>query len=83
MTVLVFCSKLVLKCFYLLPPKTNSKLYLNLLEMECSGDVTQNQAEVLVCFDRAIRSPMPLDTLVLFAQRKVEFLEDFGTDINT
>ncbi|RVE55856.1 hypothetical protein OJAV_G00230320 [Oryzias javanicus] len=62
---------------------TNSKLYLNLLEMECSGDVTQNQAEVLACFDRAIRSPMPLDTLILFAQRKVEFLEDFGTDINT
>uniref|UniRef100_H2MJR9 Pre-mRNA-processing factor 39 n=2 Tax=Oryzias latipes TaxID=8090 RepID=H2MJR9_ORYLA len=62
---------------------TNSKLYLNLLELECSGDVTQNQAEVLACFDRAIRSPMPLDTLVLFAQRKVEFLEDFGTDINT
>lgn len=62
--------------------QTSSKLYLNLLELECSGDVTQNEAEILASFDRALKSPMPLETRLLFAQRKVEFLEDFGSDIN-
>uniref|UniRef100_A0A673ABE1 Suppressor of forked domain-containing protein n=1 Tax=Sphaeramia orbicularis TaxID=375764 RepID=A0A673ABE1_9TELE len=62
--------------------RTCPKLYLNLLELEYSGDVTQNEAEVLACFDRALKSPMPLESRLLFSQRKVEFLEDFGTDIN-
>uniref|UniRef100_A0A4W6FFK9 Pre-mRNA-processing factor 39 n=1 Tax=Lates calcarifer TaxID=8187 RepID=A0A4W6FFK9_LATCA len=55
---------------------------LNLLELEYSGDVTQNEAEIVACFDRALQSPMPLESRLLFSQRKVEFLEDFGTDIN-
>ncbi|KAL7888282.1 hypothetical protein AOLI_G00032560 [Acnodon oligacanthus] len=62
--------------------ETNPKLYLNLLELEYSGDVQQNEAEILACFDRALNSPMPLDSRVTFSQRKVEFLEDFGSDIN-
>ncbi|KAG8011180.1 Pre-mRNA-processing factor 39 [Nibea albiflora] len=62
--------------------QTSSKLYLNLLELEYSGDVTQNEAEILACFDRALTSPMPLESRLLFCQRKVEFLEDFGSDIN-
>ncbi|XP_041814326.1 pre-mRNA-processing factor 39 isoform X2 [Chelmon rostratus] len=60
----------------------NPKLYLNLLELEYSGDVMQNEAEILACFDRALQSPMPLESRLLFCQRKVEFLEDFGSDIN-
>ncbi|XP_028996964.1 pre-mRNA-processing factor 39 [Betta splendens] len=62
--------------------QTSSKLYLNLLELEYSGDVTQNEAEILACFDRALMSPMPVESRLLFSQRKVEFLEDFGSDIN-
>ncbi|XP_070781614.1 pre-mRNA-processing factor 39 isoform X2 [Enoplosus armatus] len=62
--------------------QTSPKLYLNLLELEYSGDVTQNEAEILACFDRALKSPMPLECRLLFSQRKVEFLEDFGSDIN-
>ncbi|XP_060947044.1 pre-mRNA-processing factor 39 [Limanda limanda] len=62
--------------------QTSPKLYLNLLELEYSGDVTQNQAEILACFDRALNSQLPLESRLLFSQRKVEFLEDFGTDIN-
>ncbi|XP_041661990.1 pre-mRNA-processing factor 39 [Cheilinus undulatus] len=62
--------------------QTSPKLYLNLLELEYSGDVTQNEAEILACFDRALQSPMPLESRLLFSQRKVEFLEDFGSDIN-
>ncbi|KAI3364436.1 hypothetical protein L3Q82_011233 [Scortum barcoo] len=42
----------------------------------------QNEAEILACFDRALTSQMPLDSRLLFSQRKVEFLEDFGSDIN-
>ncbi|XP_041831128.1 pre-mRNA-processing factor 39 [Melanotaenia boesemani] len=62
--------------------QTSSRLYLNLLELEYSGDVTQNEVEILACFDRALKSPMPLESRMLFSQRKVEFLEDFGSDIN-
>eukprot|EP00064_Thunnus_orientalis_P018684 superscaffoldBa00004380_g18788 len=62
--------------------QTSPKLYLNLLELEYSGDVTQNEAEILACFDRALKSQMPLESRLLFSQRKVEFLEDFGSDIN-
>ncbi|XP_029965521.1 pre-mRNA-processing factor 39 isoform X2 [Salarias fasciatus] len=62
--------------------QTSPKLYLNLLELEYSGDVAQNEAEILACFDRALKSPMPVESRLLFSQRKVEFLEDFGSDIN-
>lgn len=62
--------------------QTSPKLYLNLLELEYSGDVMQNEAEILACFDRALTSQMPLESRLLFSQRKVEFLEDFGSDIN-
>ncbi|XP_067274436.1 pre-mRNA-processing factor 39 isoform X2 [Pseudorasbora parva] len=62
--------------------ETNPKLYLNLLELEYSGDVQQNEAEIIACFDRALTSPMPLESRLTFSQRKVEFLEDFGSDIN-
>uniref|UniRef100_A0A672JL84 Pre-mRNA-processing factor 39 n=1 Tax=Salarias fasciatus TaxID=181472 RepID=A0A672JL84_SALFA len=58
--------------------QTSPKLYLNLLELEYSGDVAQNEAEILACFDRALKSPMPVESRLLFSQRKVEFLEDFG-----
>ncbi|XP_069014620.1 pre-mRNA-processing factor 39 isoform X2 [Embiotoca jacksoni] len=67
---------------YLWLLQTSPKLYLNLLELEYSGDVIQNEAEILACFDRALKSPMPLEARLLFSQRKVEFLEDFGSDIN-
>ncbi|KAG7508498.1 pre-mRNA-processing factor 39 isoform X1 [Solea senegalensis] len=62
--------------------QASPKLYLNLLELEFGGDVTQNEAEILACFNRALNSQMPLESRLVFAQRKVEFLEDFGSDIN-
>ncbi|XP_039545982.1 pre-mRNA-processing factor 39-like [Pimephales promelas] len=62
--------------------ETNPKLYLNLLELEYSGDIQQNEPEIIACFDRALSSSMPLESRVTFSQRKVEFLEDFGSDIN-
>ncbi|KAI7799722.1 pre-mRNA-processing factor 39 [Triplophysa rosa] len=62
--------------------ETNPKLYLNLLEMEYSSDIQQNEANIIACFDRALSSSMSLESRITFAQRKVEFLEDFGIDIN-
>ncbi|XP_064185347.1 pre-mRNA-processing factor 39-like [Anguilla rostrata] len=62
--------------------KTSSKLYLNLLELEYSGDVRQSEEQILSCFDRALSSPLPLESRLTFSQRKVEFLEDFGSDVN-
>ncbi|XP_021456569.2 pre-mRNA-processing factor 39 isoform X1 [Oncorhynchus mykiss] len=62
--------------------QASAKLYLNLLELEYSGDVQQNEADILACFDRALSSPLPLDSRLTFSQRKVEFLQDFGSDIN-
>ncbi|XP_048840839.1 pre-mRNA-processing factor 39-like isoform X2 [Brienomyrus brachyistius] len=58
------------------------KLYLNLLELEYSGDVQENEDQIVACFDRALRSPLPLESRLTFSQRKMEFLEDFGSDIN-
>uniref|UniRef100_A0A8C9S5P2 Pre-mRNA-processing factor 39 n=1 Tax=Scleropages formosus TaxID=113540 RepID=A0A8C9S5P2_SCLFO len=63
--------------------KMSPRLYLNLLELEYSGDVKQNEEDILACFDRALTSPLPLESRLTFSQRKVEFLEDFGSDVNT
>ncbi|XP_040267571.1 pre-mRNA-processing factor 39 isoform X1 [Bufo bufo] len=62
--------------------KENIKLYLNLIDLEFSGDVKQNESNILLLFDKVIKSSMPLTTKITFSQRKVEFLEDFGSDIN-
>ncbi|XP_077319687.1 pre-mRNA-processing factor 39 isoform X1 [Lithobates pipiens] len=62
--------------------KENTKLHLNLIDLEFSGDVKQNEASILSHFDKVIKSSMPIATRVVFSQRKVEFLEDFGSDIN-
>ncbi|CAL8394432.1 unnamed protein product [Arctogadus glacialis] len=61
--------------------ETSPRLYLNLLELEYSGDVQENEGEILACFDKALNSSLPLESRLLFSQRKVEFLEDFGSDI--
>ncbi|XP_041266492.1 pre-mRNA-processing factor 39 isoform X2 [Onychostruthus taczanowskii] len=62
--------------------KENTKLYLNLLEMEYSGDLKQNEENILSCFDKAIHGALSIKMRITFSQRKVEFLEDFGSDVN-
>ncbi|XP_073924152.1 pre-mRNA-processing factor 39 isoform X2 [Castor canadensis] len=62
--------------------KENTKLYLNLLEMEYSGDLKQNEENILNCFDKAIHGSLTIKMRITFSQRKVEFLEDFGSDVN-
>ncbi|KAG8146636.1 putative Pre-mRNA-processing factor 39 protein [Naja naja] len=63
--------------------KDNAKLYANLLEMEFSADVRQNEGNTMSSFDRALTSGLPLETKIIFSQRRVEFLEDFGSSINS
>ncbi|XP_030340805.1 pre-mRNA-processing factor 39 isoform X2 [Strigops habroptila] len=62
-------------------PKENTKLYLNLLEMEYSGDLKQNEENILSCFDKAVNGALSIKMRITFSQRKVEFLEDFGSDV--
>ncbi|KAM4690972.1 pre-mRNA-processing factor 39 [Rhinophrynus dorsalis] len=62
--------------------KENTKLYLNLVELEYNGDLKQNEANILAAFDKAIKSSMPVGMRIKFSQRKVEFLEDFGSDVS-
>ncbi|CAJ0946929.1 unnamed protein product [Ranitomeya imitator] len=62
--------------------KENAKLYLNLIDLEFSDDVKQNESSILLLFDKVIKSSMALTTKITFSQRKVEFLEDFGSDIH-
>ncbi|NXA35615.1 PRP39 factor, partial [Eudromia elegans] len=60
----------------------NTKLYLNLLEMEYNGDLKQNEENILSCFDKAVHGALSIKMRIIFSQRKVEFLEDFGSDVN-
>lgn len=60
----------------------NPKLYLNLLEIEYNGDLKQNEEHIIASFDKAITGTLPVKMRIIFSQRKVEFLEDFGLDVN-
>ncbi|XP_029454333.1 pre-mRNA-processing factor 39 [Rhinatrema bivittatum] len=62
--------------------KENTKLYLNWLEIEYSGDLKQNEENILACFDKAVNGSLSVEMRITFSQRKVEFLEDFGLDVN-
>ncbi|XP_062824802.1 pre-mRNA-processing factor 39 isoform X1 [Anolis carolinensis] len=62
--------------------RDNAKLYLNLLEIEYNGDLKQNEEHIIACFDKAISGTLPIKMRIIFSQRKVEFMEDFGMDVN-
>ncbi|XP_066575068.1 pre-mRNA-processing factor 39 isoform X2 [Amia ocellicauda] len=61
----------------------NSKLHLNLLELECSADLRQNESNVLRCLARALAAPLPASARLLFSQRRLEFQEDFGHTVQS
>ncbi|XP_078063592.1 pre-mRNA-processing factor 39-like isoform X2 [Mustelus asterias] len=63
--------------------KENTKLYLNLLELEFSGDIRINESNILGCFEQVLASSLPLETKIVFSQRRVEFLEDFGCNVQS
>ncbi|XP_029468338.1 uncharacterized protein LOC115097047 isoform X2 [Rhinatrema bivittatum] len=61
----------------------NARLYMNLLEMEFSVDVKQNEINTINCIERALRSKLSCEVKVIFSQRRLEFLEDFGSSLNS
>lgn len=63
--------------------KENVKLYLNLLELEFSCDVRLNESNILHCFEQVLLSSLPLEIKIIFSQRRVEFLEDFGCSVRS
>ncbi|XP_072102043.1 pre-mRNA-processing factor 39-like [Mobula birostris] len=63
--------------------KDNVKLYLNLLELEFSCDVRANETNILGCFDQVLTGSLPLEIKIVFSQRRVEFLEDFGSSVRS
>ena len=56
----------------------NHKLYLQLIDVEY-GKSKVSEAVMAELFDRCIRSELELEHRVAFSQRKLEFLEDFGS----
>lgn len=69
-------------CWTIFFAQDNPKLYLNLLEIEYNGDLKQNEENIIACFDKAISGALAIKMRIIFSQRKVEFLEDFGLDVN-
>ncbi|XP_026878519.2 pre-mRNA-processing factor 39 [Electrophorus electricus] len=61
----------------------NSKLYLNLLELEVSGDLRVNGGGVQQCVNKALAAPLSPKTKILFSQRGLQFVEDFGTSVQS
>ncbi|XP_060784067.1 pre-mRNA-processing factor 39 isoform X2 [Neoarius graeffei] len=61
----------------------NSKLYLNLLDLELSGDLRLNGGVVQQCVSKALAAPLSSDNKILFSQRGLQFAEDFGTTVQS
>ncbi|MBN3289366.1 PRP39 factor, partial [Polypterus senegalus] len=59
----------------------NGKLHMNLLELEFSADVRQNEGNILQCINGALSSNLPPEMRKIFSQRRLEFHENFGTTI--
>lgn len=58
------------------------RLYLQLLDISLQKD-TINEDEIVNLIDEVLeKDSFDVDQKVLFAQRKLEFLEDFGSDIS-
>ncbi|KAF5896030.1 pre-mRNA-processing factor 39-like isoform X2 [Clarias magur] len=61
----------------------NSKLYLNLLDLELSSDLRLNGSGVQQCVSKALAAPLSSDSKILFSQRGLQFAEDFGTTVQS
>jgi pre-mRNA-processing factor 39 len=59
---------------------TNGKLYMQLVDVYYQQTPIKH-TDIVRVLDRAIQAITDLDNKLLFAQRKVEFLEEFGSDM--
>ncbi|XP_049776304.1 pre-mRNA-processing factor 39-like [Schistocerca cancellata] len=60
--------------------KENPRLYLQLIDMGLQKNPL-NEEEIIAIIDQFLSGDADPEQKVLFAQRKVEFLEDFGKDV--
>lgn len=60
--------------------KDSTRLYLQLVSMEMER-VPMNETAIIEILDECISRDIDADQKIAFAQRKLEFLEDFGSDI--
>ena len=58
----------------------NEKLFLQLIDLEYQSQPVDVD-RTLEVFDRIMQNDVQLDFKVKVSQRRMEFLEDFGTDI--
>ncbi|KAG7464513.1 hypothetical protein MATL_G00166410 [Megalops atlanticus] len=61
----------------------NSKLHLNLLELEVAADTRGNGTGVQQCVSRALAAPLSPRTKLRFSQRGLQFAEDFGATVQS
>ncbi|XP_062856747.1 pre-mRNA-processing factor 39 isoform X2 [Trichomycterus rosablanca] len=61
----------------------NSKLYMNLLELELSGDLQLNGGGVQQCVSKALSAPISSESKILFSRIGLQFAEDFGTSVQS
>ena len=61
--------------------QNNHKLLLQLIDVEY-GKNNINESGMLKLFDRCLESEVDLEHKVAFSQRKLEFLEDFGSTVS-
>jgi len=61
--------------------KTNSKLYLQQMDILINSS-PMDVNRIVEVIDEALKEVSPEKQKLVFAQRKVEFLEDFGSDVN-
>merc|ERR1711915_879112 len=60
--------------------KTNSKLYLQQIDILINSS-PMDVNRIVGVIDEALKEVSPEKQKLIFAQRKVEFLEDFGSDV--
>ena len=62
--------------------KNNHKLMLQLIDLEYQK-ATVDETKMVQLFDQAIdNTELPIEHRLAFSQRKMEFLEDFGGNVN-
>ena len=62
--------------------QANAKLYLQLVDLEYQQSII-NEADLLALFDEAINNvSLSIEHRNAFSRRKLEFLEDFGSNVS-
>uniref|UniRef100_A0A8C5R658 Pre-mRNA-processing factor 39 n=1 Tax=Leptobrachium leishanense TaxID=445787 RepID=A0A8C5R658_9ANUR len=61
----------------------NSRLHLCLLEIATSRDDDEAESSTLHCVERSLQSCLSDDVKKVISQRRLEFLEDCGSDFNS